>query len=65
MEKFFDTLSTPEDGKVGFAIFQLVREVGNWWSGISSKERAPISWEQFVALFEQQYFPKNMASEEI
>ena len=60
IQKFFAYLNTPEEVTNTFAIFQLIDFADSWWRGISANEMGPISWDRFVALFEQEYFPISL-----
>ncbi|OVA11676.1 zinc finger protein [Macleaya cordata] len=60
MEKTFRTFECPEEYKQRFAAFQLVEDALDWWESRSQDlDTTTLTWQQFQAMFFDQYFPQS------
>ena len=62
MEQKFRLLRLTEDLKTEYAAQQLQGPAGMWWSHhrTTYPENAPISWQQFTAVFRGNYIPPGL-----
>ena len=64
MEKLLEALDCIDSQKVQFATFKVIGEAKRWWrstkailEGMDTK-RNPITWEKFIGVFYDNYFPE-------
>lgn len=64
MEKSFEILSIEEAQKTIFATYLLKGEANYWWEAKRNMEvDAVTTWERFVQLFLEKYFPRSMENQ--
>ncbi|KAA0048700.1 retrotransposon protein [Cucumis melo var. makuwa] len=59
LEKCFDVMNCPEEGKVRLATFLLQKEAGRWWKSILARrsDAHALDWQTFRSIFEDKYYP--------
>lgn len=64
MEKSFEILSIEEAQKTVFATYLLKGEANYWWEAKKNMEvDAIITWQRFVQIFLEKYFPRFMENQ--
>ena len=63
MEKIFRAMSCPTERRVDLATYRFAEEAEHWWRAtrdIKFEEEAVISWEEFLEVFNEKYFPEHV-----
>ena len=63
LDAIFEVIEVTKKQKLSLATFMLKGEARNWWEAIrrmmnAQLEGVPITWQQFVGIFNDQYFPR-------
>ncbi|XP_057497349.1 uncharacterized protein LOC130782069 [Actinidia eriantha] len=63
LDAIFEVMEVIDEQKLTLATFMLRGEARNWWESMRRMQNAqpegvPISWQQFVEIFNDQYFPR-------
>ncbi|XP_057508542.1 uncharacterized protein LOC130791418 [Actinidia eriantha] len=60
LDTIFEVMEVTNEQKLTLAIFMLRGEARNWWESMRRMqlEGVPISWQRFVEIFNDQYFPR-------
>ena len=61
LDAIFEVIRVTEEQKLSLATFLLQCETQNWWEAMrrmmnAQPRRVPITWQQFVDIFNEQYF---------
>ncbi len=61
IETYFTMITCTEIEKMRIATFLLKDEARVWWSGVErSRDVTALTWEGFVQLFREKYFPDTV-----
>ena len=63
LDAIFEVIEVTDEQKLTLATFMLRGEERNWWESMRRMQNAqpegvPISWQRFVDIFNDQYFPR-------
>ncbi|XP_057476958.1 uncharacterized protein LOC130764673 [Actinidia eriantha] len=63
LDAIFEVMEVTDEQKLTLATFMLRGEARNWWESMRRMQNAqpegvPISWQRFVDIFNDQYFPR-------
>ncbi|GFZ01882.1 hypothetical protein Acr_15g0004910 [Actinidia rufa] len=60
LDTIFEVMEVTSEQKLTLATFMLRGEARNWWESMRrmQPEGVPVSWQRFVEIFNDQYFPR-------
>ena len=63
MEMIFRAMSCTAERRVDLAMYRFTEEAEHWWRAtweIKFEEEDAISWEEFLEIFNEKYFPEHV-----
>ncbi|XP_074327956.1 uncharacterized protein LOC141665874 [Apium graveolens] len=64
MEKAFTLIQVSDDSKMDYANYFLKGEANYWWESTRAlEEEGPVSWNRFIELFLERYFPDYLQNQ--
>src|SRR5262249_42899522 len=68
VERIFRAIRCTEEEKVELAIFTLQDDADAWWDSTFRtifQNRAGITWEEFLEVFREKYFPRHIRDQRV
>ncbi|KAK1258538.1 hypothetical protein QJS04_geneDACA023541 [Acorus gramineus] len=63
LEKTFRAIKCQEEDRVPLTLFRLAGDAELWWRMVERTQTSSITWERFVQLFNEKYFPEAVRRE--